>query len=100
MWLLIWLTMFGFAVLTTATWAILETRIPMATTSSAFAWMWLFFRGSTIETHSAGVTFQQDLSSLVWFYLFMGVLNLAGLLLWYFGDFPEDESRLEQAEVT
>lgn len=92
--------MFAFAVGATATWAILETRIPLATTSGFAAWGWLAYRSEVISYPNGGVTFEQPAPYLQYLALFMAVLSALGLVLWYFGDFPPDDEPLDNPEET
>lgn len=96
----VWLAMFAFAVGCTATWAILETRIPLSTTAGFAAWGWLAYRSETIVSRAGGVTFEQSAPYLQYFGLVMAALSAIGLILWYFGDFPPEDEPLDNTEET
>lgn len=96
----VWLAMFAFGVGATATWAILETRIPLATTTGFAAWAWLAYRSESIVAYDSGVTFEQSAQFLQYFALFMAALSALGLILWYFGDFPPSDEPLDHPEET
>jgi small-conductance mechanosensitive channel len=92
MWLGVWLAMLAFATLFTLLWAVGETRIPMATTISTFAWGWLAFRSAEITKHTdSGAPITTADPTLQYFAGFMATLSFLGLLLWLYGDFPPDD---------
>lgn len=99
MWLSIYQMMFGTALLFTLIWMIGEIRIPMSTTTAAFAWMWLLFRSGNVEQVSSGVTVTTELDVFWLFCLFMALLNVIGLVMWYFGDFPPEEAADDRLEA-
>lgn len=92
MFLGVWLAMFALAVGATAVWALLETRIPLATTTGTGAWAWLAYRSEQVGVASGGVVITQEAPYIQLFALFMALVSTLGLLLWWMGDFPPEET--------
>lgn len=92
MWVSIWTVLVAFATLATGTWVVLERRIPMMTSISAFTWGLLAFRGGELATHDGGQEFTTAMVELQYFAAFMTILSILGLILWLLGDFPPEDN--------
>lgn len=92
MWVSVWTVLVAIATLATGTWVVLERRIPMMTSISAFAWGLLAFRGGELTTFDGGTEFTTTLVELQYFAAFMTVLSVLGLILWLLGDFPPEDN--------
>ena len=82
----------AFAGVATYTFAVQEKAIPMTTTIASFAWIYLGLVGNAIQRHALdGTPYTIQVGSLQWFFTAMGVLSFGALILWYFGEYPQNE---------